>query len=240
MTQDDITILRVRGPWGVPVDVQPSILFLIFLIVGVHAGSGAQAMLEGALVALILVGSILLHEFGHAWGALVQRVPVTRVVLHGAGGTCQHSAAAPRVSEFIVAMGPVVNLALWAVLSLMAELIWSSVPHGAVGADFVTRLNVAAWLWFAAEMNLMLFALNLIPVQPLDGGKLAFFGLLRFLPEGRALQVAGALGVAFALLWIPAMIVLFVTFGFVLLFFPSLAMHWSMVRGGRRLTRMQP
>jgi len=40
-------------------------------------------------------------------------------------------------------------------------------------------------------------------------------------------------------LWIPAMILLYVTFGFVLLFFPSLRAHWAMLRSGARLNRLR-
>ncbi len=32
---------------------------------------------------LILFGSIFLHEFGHAWGRLIQGIPVTRIMLYG-------------------------------------------------------------------------------------------------------------------------------------------------------------
>ncbi|WP_299284534.1 site-2 protease family protein [uncultured Tateyamaria sp.] len=236
MHQIETSILRLRGPWGVPIDVQPSILFLLFLIIGVHASGGAEAMMDGVIIAAILIGSILLHELGHAWGALVQGVRVSRITLHGAGGTCLHAAAPMRLSEFITVMGPLVNLALWAILSLLAEAIWATQATPGAGDQF----QLAAWLWFAAELNLMLFILNMMPVQPLDGGKLAFFALSRALPDGRALQVAGALGLVFSLIWVPVMLVLFVTFGFVFLFLPSLRLHWSMLREGRSRTRTQP
>lgn len=238
MTQNDTAILQFRGPWSVPIEVSSSIIFLLFLVVGVHAGGGTSGLVDGAIICVILIGSILLHELGHAWGARVQGIPVSRVVLHGGGGACLHSAAPARASEFIVAMGPLVNLALWAMLSLGAEGVWATIPHGDFAAPldhFAMRLNLAAWLWFAAELNLMLFVLNLIPIQPLDGGKLLHLGLLRVLSPSRALKCAGAIGLICAVLWIPAMVVMFVTFGFVLLFLPNLRLHWHMMRGGARL-----
>lgn len=242
MMHTETAIFRFRGPWNVEVEIAPSILFLICVIVGVNAGAGAPALIEAAIIVAILVASILLHEFGHVWGALVQGVRVDRVVLHGGGGYCQHAAAGARASELIVAMGPLVNLALWAVLSLGAEALWASVPSDPLApplAAFARRIEFASWLWFAANLNLMLFVLNLIPVQRLDGGKLLHLALLRVLPESRALQLAGGIGLICAVLWIPAMILVFVTFGFVLLFMPSLRAHWEMLRGGARLNRLR-
>lgn len=243
MMQTETAIAHFRGPWGVRIEIAPSILFLVLLIIGLSAGSGGSALIDGVITCAILLGSILLHELGHAWGALIQRVPVRRVVLHGGGGSCEHVAAGARASELIVAMGPIVNLALWALLSLGAEGIWATLPpvdpYLPPTDAYPIRLELAGWFWFAAQINLMLFIMNLIPVQPLDGGKLAHLALLRVLPEDRALQGAGALGLVFSVLWIPAMIVVFITFGFVLLFFPSLRMHWAMLRGGARLTRLR-
>ncbi|WP_299137921.1 site-2 protease family protein [uncultured Tateyamaria sp.] len=236
--ENETSILRFRGPWGVPIEIAPSVLFLVGLIVMVNASAAGAALADGVILAVILVLSILLHELGHAWGAMVQGVRVDRIVLHGGGGFCRHAAAGARASELIVAMGPIVNLGLWAVLSLGAEAIWFSMPDPTQNDPYV-YLYVAEWLWFAAHLNLMLFALNLIPVQPLDGGKLLHLGLLRVMSEARALQVAGAVGLVCALVWLPAMIVMFVTFGFVLLFLPNIAMHWHMVRGGRRLDRLR-
>ena len=153
-----------------------------------------------------------------------------------------HAAAGARAFDFIVAMGPIVNLALCACLSLGAEALWASVPSDPLApplATYAGRIELAAWLWFAANLNLMLCVLNLIPVQPLDGGKLVHLALLRVLSESRALQLAGGIGLICAVLWIPAMILMFVTFGFVLLFLPSLRAHWEMFRGGARLNRLR-
>ena len=175
-------------------------------------------------------------------GRECEGVRVIRVVLLGGGGFCQHAAAGSRASELIVAMGPIVNLGIWATLSLVAEGVWASIPVNPLSPPleaYATRADIAGWMWFAAHLNLMLCVLNLIPVQPLDGGKLLHLALLRALSESRALQVTGAVGLICVVLWIPAMIVVFVTFGFVLLFLPRLRAHWQMLRGGTRLERLR-
>ena len=70
---------------------------------------------------------IFLHELGHAWGCQVQGIPVRRIVLHGGGGFCEHTRSGTRTEqELIIAMGPLVNLALWALGSLVTWYIVSN------------------------------------------------------------------------------------------------------------------
>ena len=234
------------GPWGLPVQVMPSTGFLLLLFVGLSAGS-MDAMAWGLNMFAIVATSIFLHELGHAWGARVQGIKVHRIVLHGGGGFCEHRSAGAHASELIVVMGPLVNLALWAVLSLFAWAILPEFPsyeaseeaYDAFFAAHAARFEVIYWLETAAGINLMLFALNMIPVQPLDGGKLLHLWLLRVLPQDVALTVAGGFGLLCTLLWVPAMIGVYFYMGFVLLFMPSLRMHWEMLRGGVRLGRMR-
>ena len=233
------------GPWGLPVQVMPSTGFLLLIFVGLSAGS-MEEVAWGLNMFAILVAAIFLHELGHAWGAHVQGIKVHRIVIHGGGGFCEHRSAGAYPSELIVLMGPLVNLALWAVLSLGA---WSVLPDfpsyeasdevwDAFFAAHAARFEVIYWLETAAEINLMLFILNMIPVQPLDGGKLLHLWLLRVLRQDVALSVAGGFGLVCTLLWVPLMLGMYWYVGFVLLFFPSLRMHWQMLRSGVRLRRM--
>jgi hypothetical protein len=84
-------------------------------------GEGADF---SATLPCCLVGSIFLHELGHAWGATVQGVPVRRIVINGGGGFCEQARSATRrQDELIVAMGPIVNLTIWAAGSLAAPPI---------------------------------------------------------------------------------------------------------------------
>ncbi|MEM9796908.1 MAG: site-2 protease family protein [Pseudomonadota bacterium] len=215
-------LLTLRGPWGVPVQVSPSFILLALVFVGVQPS--IHSLIFFGMVAL----SIFLHEMGHAWGALVQGQAVRRVVLYGGGGFCEYARqATPRERELMVAMGPLTNLALWAVASLAGGAMVDAYQGG--GAD---------WHWYAgwylqtfAGINLVLFALNLIPVQPLDGGKLLYLALLRFLSPGTALRVTGFVGLLIAVAWVPAMIYVWMTWGWALLLFPSVLLHWRMVKG---------
>ncbi|MCV2894389.1 site-2 protease family protein [Lentibacter sp. XHP0401] len=225
MFQTGPTLFSFRGLFGVQVDVSQSLVMLAGLLLFL---SGLSNFIWVAVLVAMLLTSIYLHELGHAWGCLVQGVPVRRIVLHGGGGFCEHARSASRQQqELIIAMGPLVNLALWALASLGSWWIFSG---PSMGLDMI-----GGYLSLFARLNLALFIFNLLPVQPLDGGKLLQLGLLRFFPQNVAMRTAGAIGLVFAVLWWPALIYVYFTFGWLLLFAPPIMLHWHMARGEYRV-----
>lgn len=224
MLRDDTVIFQFTGPMGVRVEVGRSLILLAGLILILSGGN----IVQSAMFVSMLLLAIFLHELGHAWGNIVQGVPVRRIMLHGGGGFCESARSATRhQQELVVAMGPVVNLALWALSSLGVWAIWTwgSFPPNAVMIYLSMALSMFGFL------NLALFVFNLIPVQPLDGGKLFHLILLRFLPPSQAHRVTGMVGLTMAVAWVPAAIYVYVTYGFILFFFPSIPAHYRMARG---------
>jgi len=219
MVPASFPILRFHGPWGVPVEVNASILLLPLLLV--DFGGTSRDFAFDAMFILILVGSIYLHELGHAWGCLIQGVPVKRVVLHCGGGFCERTRSATRYEqELIVAMGPIVTLTLWAGAGLIAPFI--SDPE-------------TAWVfWTISSLNGFLALLNLLPVNPLDGGKLFSLMMHRVCRPRLAVMISAGVGLICALLWVPMTVYGFVQFGFILFFLPSVALHWRMLKGAAR------
>lgn len=226
MMQTGAIVFRFNGFMGVPVEVGQTLVMLIALFAGLSLSAGADPLWLLTVLAMIVV-TIYLHELGHAWGSLVQGVPVRRIVIHGGGGFCEQARTATRhQQELIVAMGPLVNLALWAVASLAAEWAWSNdIGDGWAGH----------YLGLFAALNLAFFIFNLIPVQPLDGGRLLQLGLLRLMPPGRAMRLAGAIGLVCAILWWPALLWVYFRYGWLLLFMPSIMFHYRMMRGELRM-----
>lgn len=228
MTAPEPVLLRFAGPFGVEVELRQSagLLAMVFLLMALLQGGTLPVAL--GLVA-VLMGSVLLHEAGHVWGARVQGIAVARVVLHGGGGFTETGPAAPDQQGLILAMGPIVNLAIWALCGLAV----SGFADNALGNPALARLGFALlpWLSFAGFVNLAFFLFNMVPVQPLDGGRLLLLALGRRLPQARALRLAGGVGVVFSLLWWPALVFVFATTGWLILFAPSLALHLAMARG---------
>lgn len=215
MFQDQNPIFEFRGPFGVPVQIGSSLIFLVILFVMLGQGSG-DMMRTMVFLGLLLL-SIFVHEFGHAWGCLVQKIPVRRVMLHGGGGFCQHVGNTTRhQQELIVAMGPIVNLSIWAIASLIAPKL---------------EPGYLAWaISMLAYINLFLGLFNLMPVMPLDGGRLFNLFLNRLMSHEMALKISGGVGLLMAILWVPLIVYCYTVMGFVLLFFPPIRLHWQMLR----------
>jgi Zn-dependent protease len=148
--------------------------------------------LMGAITALLLFGSVLLHELGHSLVALRFNIPVRSITLFIFGGVAQIGAEPPSaVAEFLIAVaGPLVSLALAALFYLGQPLAAGSEP----------LLGLAEYL---AYINLALVLFNLIPGYPLDGGRV--FRAVVWAATGdmrRATLVAANVGRAFAVLFI--------------------------------------
>ena len=215
MFGNDTAIFMFKGPFGVPVQVGGTIIMLPLIFISF--GGGASTLFYDLIFVSILIGSIFLHEVGHAWGCIVQGVPVRRIMIHGGGGFCEPAKSPDRdQQELIVAMGPIVNLVIWALASM-------AYPYLDPGS--------AAWtVYWLGMINLFLALFNLLPVHPLDGGKLFQLFLMRFMSAGTATRVSGGVGLAIAALWIPGMIWLFFNVGLVLFFFPPVRLHFQMLR----------
>jgi Zn-dependent protease len=104
---------------------------------------------------------ILVHELGHALLVLRYRLGLVEIAVHGAGGYCQHGRSGSRFEEAAISWGGVLaQLALFAVVQLVVLVLGppQSAFWGQVHSVFT-------------HTNLWLAALNLIPIEPLDGAK---------------------------------------------------------------------
>ncbi|GEN79089.1 peptidase M50 [Actinotalea fermentans] len=152
---------------GVPIVLGPGWLFASLLLVAVFGPTASAAIpgigrLAGFLVAagwaVLLYGSILLHELAHAYAGRARGVPVRQVTLTLIGGhTEMDDAGSPGTSAFVAAAGPLTNLVVAGVAGAAAAVV---PPWGA-----------AAWLLVSlAGANVVVTVFNLLPGLPMDGG----------------------------------------------------------------------
>lgn len=154
-------------PFGVPVYVSPS-WFLVAVLVTVMFEGQVHDVVERPLsylvafaYAVLLYGSVFVHELSHAVTARAFRLPVRSVTLHVLGGETSIEREAPTPGrEFLIAFaGPLVNFVL-AGLGLLAHVL---LPLPDVALLLVDALTFA---------NLLVGVFNLLPGLPLDGGRL--------------------------------------------------------------------
>lgn len=140
-----------------------------------------QKLTIGIPLVLAITLSVLIHEFGHAM--VCKRYDLRpSIVLHGFGGYCLHDIAdTDRRDALIVVMGPVVEI-IFGVLALVALYFMpAQLAHPGLDRFITTFLTYFAWVsivWGAANL--------LLPIYPLDGGKLFLLILRRFVEPRKA------------------------------------------------------
>lgn len=148
--------------FNIPVRVLPWFWITLALIGGVLGADTKQALFEILLFLIAGFISILVHELGHALTAKHFGKQV-EIVLQAFGGYAAYSGGAPlsRPKTFLItAAGPAIQIALGFVVLLFANQFDGLSPQAAY---FIRILYVISFFWAI---------LNLIPVLPLDGGRI--------------------------------------------------------------------
>ena len=187
--------LRVGTVCGVPVRLHLTLPIVFVLLV-------ARFGIQGIPVGLLLYGSVLLHELGHAMMARSFGIPTAAIDLHLLGGMAlmTQPAQSPSQEARVAVAGPAVSGLLG---TLLAVLAWVSGARLEFGAP--------RWvdLWaFGAAINLGMAIFNLVPALPMDGGRI----FRAFLSERRghlaATRIAAAVSRAFAIAFVAIGLVL--------------------------------
>ncbi len=183
--------LRVGRIAGVDIKIHWSFVFALWYILPRDGAPIGRALLGGLLALALVFGSVLLHELGHALAARWLGIGTHSIVLWPLGGFANLTRAPDRPLHdlLIAAAGPLVNLAL-AVVALLAGLLLALAgPPAPILAVAANGLLLG---------NLILAGFNLIPLYPLDGGRIAR-ALLQML-VGRARADAVMFGLSLLLL----------------------------------------
>jgi Zn-dependent protease len=157
---------RIGSLFGIPLFLDPSWFLILALFTILNAldfypqfGAAIAGSL-GLAIALLLFGSVLLHELGHSLAAQSQGITVNSITLFIFGGVASidRESKTPGGAFQVAIAGPVVSLVLSALLFLLAQVLPAS------GLCYVLATDLA-------RINLVLALFNLIPGLPLDGGQ---------------------------------------------------------------------
>jgi len=145
-------------------------------------------LLFAMLSAIFLFVSVLFHELGHSLVAKKFGINVKEIDLFIFGGVAMMEDEAPSPkAEFLIALaGPVVSLILGVIFALLYNV-------------FPKNNDFSAFLKYLASVNFMLFAFNLIPAFPLDGGKILRSIIWKFKDIIVATKVVSITGKAFSI-----------------------------------------
>ena len=166
------TLLSIRG---VAIKIHITFVLLIGYVLWVWRSHGIEGMRFGVIMVLLLFVCVILHEIGHVLAAKSVGIPVKEILLLPIGGVAFLTSLPKRPWHdlLIAAAGPVTNLLMLAVLSIVVT------PHQAMFAthafmlpDTTTTPSLQLGLEALFTSNLMLVLFNVLPAFPLDGGRI--------------------------------------------------------------------
>lgn len=219
-----LSLGRVAG-----IRIRIHLLFILFVGFELLRAAGTSYFRFVAFGYLALFGIVFLHEMGHCFAARSVGGYAHEVLMWPLGGLATvHAPQRPDAQLITTVGGPAVNVALCIVSALIliaatgsASAVswnpanpWAGVPH-----------LTAEWQFYVVQFfyfNYILLLFNLLPMYPLDGGRLLQeilwyrMGYLRSLLIATRIGMIGAIVVGVFALWAQWWIVLAIAiFGYI-------------------------
>ena len=159
--------VRVHFSWPI-VAVFITAVFALAILPDRNPGwSALQLWLTGALIAVTLAVSVLVHELAHVAVArrLGMRATTITLFIFGGVSAMETDAVKPRAELLVSLAGPLTSLAI----GFLAIALLS--PEPALGAPSADASLAQTMLYYIALTNIVLGIFNLVPAFPLDGGR---------------------------------------------------------------------
>jgi stage IV sporulation protein FB len=222
--------------WGVRVRMHAlMILYMVttLLFSGGPNGIGPKSALTSMAILFV---SVLLHEFGHIWGARVMGGRGEEILMWPLGGLAYADPPRrPWPSLVTTICGPLVNVIICVITGIAIVILSRSVgavpwfPLGGKMNDFLRQAmatsqypTVSFYLFWIFLVNYGLTMFNLCLVfYPFDGGRIVQellwfkYGYYKSMMFATAVGMVGAcVAAAFGLVWLSLMLILIAGFGF--------------------------
>jgi Zn-dependent protease/CBS domain-containing protein len=220
--------LKIGTIYGIPVLIHWTFLLVIPLfawIIGAQIGltislieslfhvqidptlivKGYNPYILGAIITLGLFVGVFVHEMAHSILAKREGIKINSITLLIFGGisSMEEQTPDPRIELPMALAGPLTSLGVGLVCVAIMEFFSFASANLPVAGVIVFTFG------YLGLLNIFLFAFNLLPAFPMDGGRVLRAWLARRMPLNRATRIAADVGKVFA--------VLFGIFGIVLL-----------------------
>lgn len=192
--------------FGISVRMHAAFLVMVALWLLFGFGPGTPLVFKLQVVA-VLWTIIILHEFGHCFGARWTGGSAELITLNPLGGLAYAMAAHNPFSQTVtVAAGPAVNVIICIITGSILLPMTGDVPltpwsgfRGFFSSDWATLLE---WVMLFHSISLGLLYFNLLPIFPLDGGQLLHAILWRPMGYYKAMWITVHIGLVGASLLI--------------------------------------
>lgn len=171
----------------IPVQIRPT--FWIFLLLFAHISDDP---IDNLIVGCVMFVSLLVHEYGHALTALYYGAQ-PRITLEAFGGNASYSSRgiSKRQDFFITLNGPLLE-------SMLIMVSYVLLRSGVFAHHYYVLYALSATM----ILNALWLVLNLIPLEPLDGGKLLRYFLEKYFGE-QGYKISLIIGLAAAAIVAP-------------------------------------
>jgi len=158
---------------------------------------GFMPWILGTIVALGLFFGVLVHELAHSLVARAKGIKMQSITLLMFGGVAQmeEGAPEPRTELPMALAGPVMSLVFGLVCCGLVYVTPDMTPDPALQGVLIFIFG------YLGVLNIILFAFNLIPAFPMDGGRVLRAALATRLPIERATRIAANVGKVFAVIF---------------------------------------
>ena len=158
---------------------------------------GIMPWILGTVVALGLFAGVLIHELAHSLVARKKGIKINNITLMIFGGiaTMEEGVPDPKAELPMALVGPIASL----VVGLVCLGIAYAVP--AVTKNPPIAGVVIFVFGYLGVLNIILFAFNLLPAFPMDGGRVLRAWLAERMPLHRATKIAADVGKGFAIVF---------------------------------------
>jgi Zn-dependent protease len=159
--------------------------------------SGFMPWILGTIVALGLFLGVLVHELAHSLVAKAKGIKMQSITLLMFGGIAQmdEGTPSPRTELPMALAGPVMSLIFGLVCCGLVYVVPEMTPDPTLQGVLIFIFG------YLGVLNVILFAFNLIPAFPMDGGRVLRAVLATRMPLDRATGIAANVGKIFAVIF---------------------------------------
>jgi Zn-dependent protease len=179
-----LTTNMLQGTFTIPIDTS--------LIT-----EGIMPWILGTVVAFGLFGGVLIHELAHSVVARRKGIKINSITLMIFGGiaSMEEGVPDPKAELPMALVGPIASLIIGLVCVGIAYAVPAVIQNPPVAGVVIFVFG------YLGVLNIILFAFNLLPAFPMDGGRVLRAWLAERMPLHRATKIAADIGKGFAIVF---------------------------------------
>ena len=184
--------------FGIPIKVHISFLLLIFVLLYFFVSSGLGSFLFSLFWIIAIFTVVILHELAHSIVGRLFGYKVEDITLLPIGGMARMKDIPEKpIAEILVAVsGPMINI----IIGLLGLLVFSLI----YGKAFLMDMDFESYTFprMFISFNFIMAIFNLLPIFPMDGGRVLRGILAIFFNYSKSTHIAAEVGRVLAIMMV--------------------------------------